>query len=49
MYNVVLVSGIQQSNSVIQKHTSTLFQIFSPYSLLQNIELDSLCYTVGPC
>ena len=25
-----------------------LFQIFFPYKLLQNIEYNSLCYTVGP-
>ena len=49
MYNVASVSGVQQSDSVIHKHIATLFQILSPYSLLQNIELDSLCYTVGPC
>ena len=26
-----------------------IFQILFPYSLLQNIEYSSLCYTVGPC
>ena len=41
LYNVVLVSGVQQSGSV-------LFQILSPYRLLQDIEYISLCYTVGP-
>ena len=25
-----------------------LFQIFFPYKLLENIEYNSLCYTVGP-
>ena len=25
------------------------FQILFPFSLLQNIELSSLCYLVGPC
>ena len=30
-------------------HTHTLFQILFHYSLLQDIEYSSLCYTVGPC
>ena len=34
--NVVLVSGIQQSDSVI--HMSILFQILFPFRLLHNIE-----------
>ena len=47
--NVVLESGIQQSDSVIHTRASILFQIIFPFSLLQNIEQHSLCYTVGPC
>ena len=47
--NVVLVSGVQQSNSVIHIHVYILFQILFPFRLLQNIEQSSLCYTVGPC
>ena len=47
--NVVLVSGVQQSDSVIRIHVSTLFQVLSPFRLSQNIEQSSLCYTVGPC
>ena len=47
--NVVLVSGVQQSDSVIHIHVSILFQILFPVRLLQNIEKSSLCYTVGPC
>ena len=47
--NVVLVSGVQQSDSVIHIHVSILFQILFPPRLLQNIEQCSLCYTVGPC
>ena len=47
--NVVLVSGVQQSDSVIHIHVSLLFQILFPIRLLQNIEQSSLCYTVGPC
>ena len=31
VYNVVLISGIQQSESVIHIHIFILFQIFSPY------------------
>ena len=34
--NVVLVSGVEQSESII--HISPLFLIFSPFRLLQNIE-----------
>ena len=37
-YNVVLVSGIQQSESVIHIHISILFQILFPYRSLQSIE-----------
>ena len=40
--NIVLVSGIQQSDSVI--HVSILFQILFPFRLLQNIEQSSLCF-----
>ena len=47
--NVMLASGIQQSDSVIHIHVSILFQIIFPIRLLQNIEQSSLCYTVGPC
>ena len=45
--NVVLVSGVQQSESVIHIHVSILFQILFPFGLLHNIEQSSLCYTVG--
>ena len=47
--NVVLVSRVQQSDSVINIHVSILFQIPFPFRLLQNIEQCSLCYTVDPC
>ena len=47
--NVVLVSGVQQSDSVIHIHVSILFQILFPFRLLHNTEQSSLCYTVGPC
>ena len=46
--NVVLVSGVQQSDTVIHMHVSILFQILFPFKLLQNIEQSSLCYTVRP-
>ena len=36
--NVVLVSGVQQSDSVIHKHVSILSQILLPFRLLQNIQ-----------
>ena len=45
--NVVLVSGIQQSDSVIYMYL--LFQILFPYKLLQDTEYSSLCYAVGAC
>ena len=47
--NVVLVSGVQQSDSVIHIYVSILFQILFPFRLLYNIEQSFLCYTVGPC
>ena len=36
--NIVLVSGVQQSDSVMHIHISILFQILFPFTLLQNIE-----------
>ena len=46
--SVVLVSGVQQSDSIVHIHLSILFQILFPFILLKNIEHSSLCYTVGP-
>ena len=40
----MLVSDVQQSDSVIHIHVSTLFQILFPFRLLQNIEQSSLFY-----
>ena len=40
--NVVLASGIQESDLVIHTHVSILFQILFPFRLLQNIEQSSL-------
>ena len=36
--HVVLVSGVQQSDSVTHIHVSILFQILFPYRLLQSTE-----------
>ena len=47
-YNVVLVSDVQQTESVTHIHISNNFQILFPYRSLQSIEQSSLCYTVGP-
>ena len=53
IYNIVLVSGVQQSDSVTHIFTyicvDILFQILFPYKLLQNIEYSSLYNTVGLC
>ena len=49
IYNIVLVSSVQQSESAICIYKATLFQILFPSRLLQNMEQSSLCYTVGPC
>ena len=46
--NVMIVSGIQQSDSVIHIHTFILFQILFPFRLLWSTEQDSLCYKIGP-
>ena len=46
--NVVLVSSVQQSDSVIHICVSVLFQTLFPFRLLQNIKQSSLCCTVGP-
>ena len=49
MNNVVLLSGVQQSDSVIHIHVFILFQFLFPFRLLLNIGQCSLCYTLGPC
>jgi hypothetical protein len=36
IYNIVLVSSVQQSDSVI--HTSIIFQVIFPYKFLQNTD-----------
>ena len=45
--NVVLVSDVQQSDSVIHIQVSIFFQILFPFRLLQSTEQSSLCSTVG--
>ena len=46
MNYVVLVSSLEQSDSVIHIHVLNSFWILFPFRLLKNIELYSLCYTV---
>ena len=43
-----ILLGVQQSESIIGIHISTLFLILFPYRSLQSIELSSLHYTAGP-
>ena len=38
IYSIVLLSGVQQGESAIHIHVSTLFQILFPYRSLQSIE-----------
>ena len=47
IYNAVLVSAVQQSDSVIYIHIPTLFKIIFPYRPFQSIEQSFLCYTEG--
>ena len=47
LYNVVLVSGVQKSESAECIHISTLFWISFPFRSPQCIEQNFLCYTVG--
>ena len=46
IYNVVLVSGVQQNESIL--HMSILFHIIFLCKLLKNIEQSSLCNIVRP-
>ena len=52
IYNVVLISTVQQSDSYlyisIYLYVYILFMFFSIMVYLRNIEYGSLCYTVGP-
>ena len=47
IYHVVLISAVQQSDSVIYMYI--LFHTLFHYGLSQDIEYSSPCYTVGPC
>ena len=47
--NVVIVSGVQQSDSIIHIHVSILFQNLSTFRLIHNINQSSLCYTGDAC
>ena len=47
LYNVVLVSTVQLSESAIRIHISSLFWISFSFRSPQSIEQSSLCYTVG--
>ena len=46
MYNKVIQLHIY---SVIHMYTYIYILDYFPFRLLQNIEYNSLCYTVGPC
>ena len=46
---MLLVWGVQKSDSLIHVHESILFQILLLFRLLHNIERSSLCYTIGLC
>ena len=48
MINNVVVSSVQQSDSVMHIHVSVLFQIIFPCKL-HNFEQRPLCYRVGLC
>ena len=45
IYNIALISAVEQSDSVL--HIYTLFHILFHYDLSQDIEYSSLCYTGG--
>ena len=45
----MLVSGVQQSDSVIHMDVYILFQILAQLGWLENIVPSSLWYTVDPC
>ena len=47
IYNVVLVSALQQSESVIHIHVSSLFYILFLYKSLQSLQQSSLCYKIS--
>ena len=44
----MLVSDVQQSNSVIHMCVCVYIYILFHYGLLQDVEYNSACYIVGP-
>ena len=44
----MLISAVQQNESVTHVHLSTFFKILFLYRSLQSIEYSSLCYTLSP-
>ena len=46
IYSVVLVLGVQQSDSLIHIHIPISFQILFPYGLLQNTVLSTVHYVI---
>ena len=48
VYNISLISSVQQSDSAIHKLICTGFRIPFHYGLAYGIEYSFLCYTVGP-
>ena len=49
IYNIVLVWGIQQSDSIMHRYINVIYYILFHYRLLQDIEYSSLCYSEGLC
>lgn len=49
IYSVVVLSGVQQSDSLMHVCISFRFQILFPNRLFLSIGTSSLCYAVGPC
>ena len=47
IYNVVLITAVQQSDLVV--HTYIFLHILFHYGLSQDVEYSSLWYKVGPC
>ena len=50
MYSVVLISAVEQSNSVIHIYKFFFFfNVFLHYGLSQDVGYSFLCYTLEPC
>ena len=48
LYNAVLISSVQHSDSVIHTHTQIFFLRFFSVVAIKCIKCSSLCYTAGP-